>query len=291
MRDRCPKDVRGLLRWLRGNHELWRRHSVFTQDRPVSIPPRAPQRICSTTAYARSIDAADTCATTAPARARSRTRYGGHTPTRSPDGVTLPHVTHPAAGRHAVTCPPGQSPGGHARPEDAPVRTPRHSPTGPREPRPLSRPPSAPSPWSAPATASAPTARRPAGRVTAAGVPPAAGVVPSGVAPRVVATTRRGIAPAGPPAGVAAVAAPREPTRPRPSGHRPRRRLRAPPAGVRHEAHHETDADDHHSDSQDHDLVPLLFLVPGRPRRAPPCTRVHEGCPHLRPTKAELRNF
>lgn len=41
------------LRWcFRGNHEHWPCHSVFTQVRRVSIPQRAPQLNCSTTAYA-----------------------------------------------------------------------------------------------------------------------------------------------------------------------------------------------------------------------------------------------
>jgi hypothetical protein len=39
---------RGLRRRLRGNHERRVRHSVFTQLRRVSIPPRAPQLNCST---------------------------------------------------------------------------------------------------------------------------------------------------------------------------------------------------------------------------------------------------
>ena len=38
---------RGLRRRLRGNHERRVRHSVFTQLRRVSIPPRAPQLNCS----------------------------------------------------------------------------------------------------------------------------------------------------------------------------------------------------------------------------------------------------
>ena len=42
------KMFRGLLRRLRGNHERRVRHSVFTQLRRVSIPPRAPQLNCST---------------------------------------------------------------------------------------------------------------------------------------------------------------------------------------------------------------------------------------------------
>ncbi len=43
--------VRGAALVWRGNHELWRHHSVFTQLRGVSIPQGAPQFNCSTGAH------------------------------------------------------------------------------------------------------------------------------------------------------------------------------------------------------------------------------------------------
>ena len=49
---RSQQDVLGPHRCFRGNHERWRRHSVFTQLRGVSIPQRAPLLNCSTTACA-----------------------------------------------------------------------------------------------------------------------------------------------------------------------------------------------------------------------------------------------
>lgn len=49
---RSQQDIRGPHRCFRGNHERWRRHSVFTHLRGVSIPQRAPLLNCSTTACA-----------------------------------------------------------------------------------------------------------------------------------------------------------------------------------------------------------------------------------------------
>lgn len=105
----------GLCWWFRGNHERWRRHSVFTQLRGVSIPQRASQLNCSTAAYARACEgrpravvrtpAGTTCTHVVPAGAHPAVRIRFPLPELSCPVSAASTASAPAsaAGRSAAT--------------------------------------------------------------------------------------------------------------------------------------------------------------------------------------------
>ncbi|MCR3727024.1 hypothetical protein FHS35_003879 [Streptomyces umbrinus] len=192
---------RGLRRRLRGNHERRVRHSVFTQLRRVSIPPRAPQLNCSTKKCAigshvrlhapRSLNAPQRPSTlldTRPALLPRRSASPAENPdTRRRAGrETRPHTRRSARQRtrppHTAKRPPG---------DDS-----RRTLVVPDGPDAVSCPELS-CPVSAASAASAPTAPAPAGRPASAGRAAAAGRTPRRTA---AAPARARTRAAGPPA-------------------------------------------------------------------------------------------
>lgn len=243
---------------MRGNHERWRRHSLFTQLRWVSIPQRAPLLNCSTVAYARA-------ATRTPEHSNIRRGAG---PGGCPTGVTEhdgrgcapPHHD----GRRGCLADDGRG----CAPGDFTLDASPLTELG--------------CPVSAASAASAPAA---AGRPAPTGRPSTAGGVaaPAGVVTPVVSAsgTRR--------AGVARPPAAASPGGVRPPPARRAVPLRTAPAHCPHDDRHEHDHDRRH-DEAGHGVT-AFPVEPKQPPVGASVSCVHEGCPAVSPAKAELRNF
>lgn len=147
---------RGLRRRLRGNHERRVRHSVFTQLRRVSIPPRAPQLNCSTKKCAigshvrlhapRSLNAPQRPSTLLATRPAHRTRRSARRK-KTPDGRSWCRTarTRFPVRSSAAPCqlPPPHPPPPPPPPQDDPP--PQDEPP-PQEEPPVEQPPPPPEP-------------------------------------------------------------------------------------------------------------------------------------------------
>jgi hypothetical protein len=268
----------------RGNHERWRRHSVFTQVRRVSIPQRAPQLNCSTTACAGEEEACAGAPWLTPGAVREGSPGFRPAHEMAARRVQLPR-SHPGAKSRGAGCPTDREfcqdpPKVTRHPFGQPsfrdlrdlrdlrklrtlrdlrdlrdlrgLRTRRRgvrTRCGPRV-RWMRLPRGEDGRRQSAASAAAATAAAPAGRPASAGRAAAAGV----------SAGRAGVSPAGPPAPAAAAA--RSGGRPRPATRRP---PGTAPAGIGHQCPDQYDSDHRQDDAYEHGVT----LLPFPPKRPP----------------------